>query len=165
MRNIPKDMEYTLGRLFEKARTSPSDLFYVTEPCGDLYLLAIMRSKYGITYSITDMTEEGLGNVRFFRKALEFKEYCMKKSTLHWRTYLFSLLSKDVIINTSKSIIQGQIIHIEAEMLHILQPYTIEFIKIKHIINIEEEPNYENRKNNEMPNMQKKSPCGEIMDS
>ncbi len=198
MRNIHKDMEYALRNLFMKARTTPTDYFYVTEPCGDYYLLAIMKSKYGVTYSITDMTKDGLGNVKFIKKALEFKEYCMDKAFILWDNMLGTMFLHDVIVKTIKGeTIDGRITEFKCDHsspatlcitkyvwnnevednipLH-YDPYINprpprkpahiqEQINSNQITDIEEVSNYETWKNNKMPDMQKKSPNGKVMDS
>jgi len=191
-------MEYALRNLFMKARTTPTDYFYVTEPCGDYYLLAIMKSKYGVTYSITDMTKDGLGNVKFIKKALEFKEYCMDKAFILWDNMLGTMFLHDVIVKTIKGeTIDGRITEFKCDHsspatlcitkyvwnnevednipLH-YDPYTNprpprkpahiqEQINSNQITDIEEVSNYETWKNNKMPDMQKKSPNGRVMDS
>lgn len=198
MRNIHKDMEYALRNLFMKARTTPTDYFYVTEPCGDYYLLAIMKSKYGVTYSITDMTKEGFGNVKFIKKALEFKDHCMERALRLWHNKIRELFCHEVTITTIKGTtvdgmlskiiddgrnpatlcISKQIWYEEVKdnLPPHYDPYTNprpprQPVKATHqinsdfITNIEEVSNYETWKNNEMSDMQKKSPCGKVMDA
>lgn len=196
MRSIFKDMEYALRNLFTKARTTPTDCFYITEPCGDYYLLAVMKSKYGVTYSITDMTKEGFGNVKFIKKALEFKDHCMERALRLWHNKIRELFCHEVTITTIKgTTIDGTLseitddgrspitLHItklvwsrEADYNEDYNPYTnprpprqpvqaTHQINSDFITNIEEVSNYEIWKNNEMSDMQKKSPCGKVMDA